>query len=97
MRGKKGEETIMGIGKHGGLVSLHSEERKRAGIIVDEHGGKVILQDAGGVRAGMSMGEHGGRVSVYGKETGMAMMDINESGDGGFSSWDSNGVRKDRQ
>ena len=94
-----GKEAKGGAGMHldgfGGKVYVEGRGFKEAAMSIDEHGGRVSVEGKESnelKRAAMSIDGDGGAVDVWGKGAG-ARMGVNESGNGGFSSWDRNGHR----
>ncbi len=58
-------------------------------------GGSVFAYGKDGKAwAALGVSEHGGLVYVKGKGEGMAVMSINEYGNGAVSTWDKNGYRQ---
>ena len=79
----------------GGVYAFGKDMKSVAALSTDEYGGTVkVYGKDGEPKAGLSIRKHGGRVSVQGKGDGMAVMAINEYGNGAMSTWDKNGYRQ---
>ena len=77
-------------------MSVYGKDEK-SGVLVStgEHGGAISVHGRDGKsQAALSVSEHGGHVQVNGKSEGVAVMSINEYGNGGVSTWDKNGYRQ---
>ncbi len=94
----KDRKSVAGlrITEHGGSVdALGKDGQSRAALAVTEHGGSVSAFGKDGKSGALlSITEHCGHVQVEGKGKGMAVMSINEYGNGGVSTWDKNGYRQ---
>ena len=95
--GKDGKSGVsLRVDEHGGRVdALGKDGKLGASLSVDEHGGSVsAFGKDGKLAAWLTITEHGGQVQVKGKGEGVAVMSINEYGNGGVSTWDKNGYRQ---
>ena len=82
--------------EHGGFVSAIGKDGKSVALLgITEHGGSVsAIGKDGKLAALLAAKEHGGYVHVEGKGKGMAVMSINDYGNGAVSTWDKNGYRQ---
>ena len=88
--------VIISSSEHGGRVSTYGKDGKPAVALgVTENGGRVFTLGKNG-KPTVALGnyEHGGFVQVKGKGEGMAVMSINDYGNGAVSTWDKNGYRQ---
>ena len=79
--------------EYGGVVSAFGKDGKLAAwLCVNEHGGRVAAYGKDGKsRAALGVIEHWGFVQVKGKGEAMAVMSINEYGNGAVFTYDKNG------
>ena len=92
--GKSG--VSLRVDEDGGFISAHGKDGKSAAALgIGEHGGHVSAFGKDGTLAAMlGVVKHGGHVHVGGKGEGLAVMGINEYGNGAVSTWDKNGYRQ---
>ena len=84
----------LGAGVHGGYVDAYDKDgQSGVSLVVTEHGGRVdaISKDGKSGGAVLVVTEHGGHVQVSGKGEGVAVMSINEYGNGAVFTRDKNG------
>ena len=97
VHGKDGNSGAwLNVGEDGGHVNALGKDGKPAVALgVTENGGRVFTLGKNG-KPTVALGnyEHGGFVQVKGKGEGMAVMSINDYGNGAVSTWDKNGYRQ---
>ena len=95
--GKDGKlAVLLGTDERGGNVLVNGKDAKSGMILhTGDYGGNILVSGKDG-KSGVSLNtvEHGAKIVVVGKGEGMAVMGINEYGNGAVSTWDKNGYRQ---
>ena len=95
VHGKDGNSGAwLSVSEYGGSLDAYGNDGKlRASLGIYEHGGIVsaISKDGKSGGAVLVVTEHGGHVQVSGKGEGVAVMSINEYGNGAVFTRDKNG------